>query len=279
MLKVGSKGHEVVEWQTFLASVHVFSDSFDGIYGPKTAKATKAFQSRCRLPADGIAGPNTFAKAASVGWTGFHHAKNQKVVEAAVQSGDVPGYMDPSWPSPLDENHDGKADLVYQGGSWREENLGHIEYVPAPTTNNKEAIRITNDFADNVVKVKVPQLVGVAYAPKSGEIYFHKKAIPQLLSMFNEWDKQGVLHYVKTWAGSYVPRFIRGSTRTLSNHAYGSAFDINVPWNGLGRTPALVGQEGTVRPLVTIAEQHGFYWGGRYSSRKDGMHFEIVKLI
>ena len=56
-----------------------------------------------------------------------------------------------------------------------------------------------------------------------------------------------------------MPRFVRGSTTSLSNHAFGSAFDINVPFNRLGARPALVGQKGSVRRLVKTAHRHGFY--------------------
>jgi hypothetical protein len=39
-----------------------------------------------------------------------------------------------------------------------------------------------------------------------------------------------------------------------------------------------VGQKGSVRELVQIANNNGFYWGGHFS-RKDGMHFEIAKVV
>jgi hypothetical protein len=55
--------------------------------------------------------------------------------------------------------------------------------------------------------------------------------------------------------------------------------DINVAWNGLGRQPAFVGQKGSVRELVPAAEKHGFYWGGFFASRPDGMHFEAAKIL
>ena len=87
-----------------------------------------------------------------------------------------------------------------------------------------------------------------------------------------------LLGLVLTWAGSWVPRYIRGSRSRLSNHAWGTAFDINVPWNGLRRTPAFKGQKGSVRELVLIAAKLGFYWGGWFT-RKDGMHFEVSKIL
>jgi len=84
---------------------------------------------------------------------------------------------------------------------------------------------------------------------------------------------------VKTWAGSFAPRFIRGSTVTLSNHAWATAFDVNVAWNPLGAQPALLHKIGSVRALVPLANAHGFYWGGHFQTRPDGMHFELSRLL
>ena len=64
----------------------------------------------------------------------------------------------------------------------------------------------------------------------------------------------------------------------LSNHAFGTAFDINVPFNPLGARPALIGKQGSVRELVPIANEHGFFWGGHFGKRPDGMHFEVAVL-
>jgi hypothetical protein len=97
--------------------------------------------------------------------------------------------------------------------------------------------------------------------------------------LWKAWQAKSVLPLVLTFGGSFVPRFIRGSRTVLSNHAFGSAFDINVAWNLLGNTPALVGQKGSVRPLVSIANEYGFYWGGHFNSRRDGMHFEVAKIL
>ncbi len=69
------------------------------------------------------------------------------------------------------------------------------------------------------------------------------------------------------------------ASRPLSNHAYGTAFDINAAQNGLGVEPAAIGKRGCVRELVPLANRHGFFWGGHFSKRKDGMHFEVGKLL
>ena len=59
---------------------------------------------------------------------------------------------------------------------------------------------------------------------------------------------------------------------------WSTAFDINYAWNRLGALPALRGEKGSVRELVAIAHQHGFYWGGHFS-RRDGMHFEVARVL
>ena len=71
-----------------------------------------------------------------------------------------------------------------------------------------------------------------------------------------------MLELVLTWDGSFVRRFIRCSTTNLSNHAFGSAFDINAAFNRFGAQPAFPGDQGSLFDLVPIAHQHGFYWGG-----------------
>jgi hypothetical protein len=183
---------------------------------------------------------------------------------------------DPDWPKPVDLDGDGKQDLVYLGSAERERRFGPLEWVAVE--GDASAIKITNDFvADKLVTVHVPQLVGLdCYgSPFKGNVRIHRAAALPLVDAFNEIEAAGMRPLLKSWGGSFVPRRIRGKT-TLSNHAYGLAFDINMKWNGLGVPPALAGEVGTVRPLVPIFEKYGFYWGGFYKSRKDGMHLEYV---
>lgn len=60
--KFGSTGTEVTNIQSRLKSWGYYSGSVDGIYGSKTVRAVKSFQSKNGLTADGIAGPATLAK-------------------------------------------------------------------------------------------------------------------------------------------------------------------------------------------------------------------------
>lgn len=62
-LQNGSQGGDVSNWQTYLKNKGYFTGNIDGIYGPKTLEATKAFQRAYGIGDDGIAGPKTMAAA------------------------------------------------------------------------------------------------------------------------------------------------------------------------------------------------------------------------
>jgi hypothetical protein len=171
--------------------------------------------------------------------------------------------------------------------------FGMFAYEAAPTADNPEAIRITDDWPRQHIEwVDIPQLAGKISGNESGNrkiakggMEFHKTGSSQLKAMFADWERAGLLDRIITFNGSYVPRYVRGtqpdqrSDQHLSNHAWGSAFDINAEWNPRGSVPALTGQKGSVRELVEIANRHGFYWGGHFGgSSVDGMHFELVRI-
>ena len=177
----------------------------------------------------------------------------------------------PTWPPPPSF-----LPLVGNEALW--EVFGKFSYVASPLHHNPEHITVTDNWVEeNIVSVNIPQL---AYVNKvSTNVAFHKKAKDQLQKLWNDWETAGLIHLVKTWNGSYAPRFRRGSSTFLSNHAFGAAFDINAKWNELGEIPALVGEKGSVRQLVKIANDNGFYWGGHFPNEfLDGMHFEVAVL-
>lgn len=255
-LKEGSKGPAVLKWETFLRGLELLNDrEVDEEFNAITKEATWQFQARYGLHVDGEAGPET-----------IDYATRQLGFEAKP-----PKASDDFPPKP--------RNLSPVAPDSRDNLFGKIAFVAAPAKANPEGVKITNDWAgQNLGKVVIPQIQGVRGAPSSGTIFFHKKAIHQLQSMFQAWEAAGLSKLILTWGGSWAPRFIRGSRTVLSNHSWATAFDINVPWNGLNRTPALVGEQGSVRELVQIANQHGFYWGGHFQ-RRDGMHFEVCKLL
>jgi hypothetical protein len=73
-------------------------------------------------------------------------------------------------------------------------------------------------------------------------------------------------------AGAICARFVRGSTRSISNHSWGTAIDIKLQ-NKLDG----FGDGGTQFGLLLVAElfnEEGWFWGATYS-REDSMHFEV----
>ncbi len=186
----------------------------------------------------------------------------------------------PQWPPPPDFKP-----LVT--AAQRQALFGAYEFVPDPS-RDRDGIRILGSWEqENIVTVQIPQLIGrnIRGAPANGAIRWHRLAVNQLLRLWQAWEEAGLLNRVIIWNGSYSPRFIRGrkddTAESLSNHAFGTAFDINYDpatnLNGLNAVPALVGQPGSVRELAAIARHFGFYWGGHFP-RLDGMHFEVAVL-
>ncbi len=96
--------------------------------------------------------------------------------------------------------------------------------------------------------------------------WFHKKVERINEGIHDDWG--------------HAPRPIRGSTTTASNHASGTAEDLNATQHPLGvptsRTFTTLQQRRIRRKLrVTFLGIIG--WGGDYTKRPDAMHFEIVK--
>lgn len=252
VIKRGYKGEPVEKWQTFLRGLG-FPLLVDGDFGPKTEAATIEFQrERGVKPADGIVGNCTIGAAMALGYE-------------VLPTGQLD---DRNFP----ERPDGVRSLTH---AERIAKFGSFEFEHTPTDGFPEAIRITKRSAEfRIVEVHLPQLIGVAGFPRSGKILFHAKGAAQLVALVDAWDKAGLRGKILSWAGSYFPRYVRGSRTTLSNHSWGTAFDINAAWNGLGRMPAKAGEHGSVRELVPLAVKHGFY-SGIWFSRPDGMHFEL----
>jgi hypothetical protein len=255
VIKLGSTGSAVRKWQLFLTGQGIYSGLVNGIFDEATKLASQEFQRQQQLEPDGKVGDKTIGAAMIIGFS--------------VLTDDNKGKDSSNWPAkprfkPLATNAERAA--VF----------GKFAYRYKPVPGNPENIEVIDNWArENIITAKVPQLVLIKGSDK---VSFHKKAKAQLEQLWKDWETAGLMHLVLTWAGSYNPRFIRGSNRILSNHAFGTAFDINVEWNGLGVLPPLVGRKGSVRELVELANKNGFYWGGHFT-RLDGMHFEVAKIL
>jgi hypothetical protein len=109
--------------------------------------------------------------------------------------------------------------------------------------------------------------------PIIGPMTCNTRMFPQLRAALDEIVADGLASAIHPgqYGGCYVPRFIAGTT-TLSNHAFGLAFDVNVPENERGT----VGQIN--RQVVAVFERWGFTWGGTWHYT-DPMHFELNRIV
>ncbi len=254
-VRIGMRGDRVTAWQSFLTGNGFDCGGIDGIFGEHARDATMQFQKKNGLAVDGVAGRQTLLKAASLGF--------ELIEEPAANNTSSNFPPRPAFP-PLTTN------------AQRAALFGHYDFVPAPTADDPEAIRILGGWQNNIVDVPIPQLRKALGNRAPQTMQFHRLAMKQLQGMWADWERAKLLDRVLVYDGSFVPRFVRGSNSVLSNHAFGSAFDINERFNHLGARPALVGEKGSVRELVPIANNWGFFWGGHYQGRKDGMHFEVA---
>ncbi|SFD98070.1 Putative peptidoglycan binding domain-containing protein [Chitinophaga sp. CF118] len=255
LIKINSQGALVESWQFFLTGQGFYDGPVDGNFTGEVKDATIEFQKKNDLQPDGIVGNKTFGVAMHLGFEGI---KDDSVDKSGANFPTPPPFP------PLVTNEQ------------RTPIFGKFTFVAAPIPGNKENIRITDNWeSQNIKIVSIPQLTHVKGSDK---VQFHKLAANQLTKLWKDWEEAGLLPLVLSWGGSFVPRFVRGSATTLSNHSFGTAFDINMDFNKRGALPALVSQKGCVRELVQIANNNAFFWGGHFKN-KDGMHFEIAKIL
>ena len=111
----------------------------------------------------------------------------------------------------------------------------------------------------------------------------HKKLKTEVQAIFKEMADAGFkivggdISY-RTWGSDagFKGRFPQ------SAHTYGHAFDVNPVQNYcIYANGQIVGDHyspgsdpySVTEPIINIWKQHGFYWGGDWTSLKDYMHF------
>jgi hypothetical protein len=72
----------------------------------------------------------------------------------------------------------------------------------------------------------------------------------------------------------YASRPIRGGT-AISNHASGTAVDVNATRHPLGAVHTFTSRQVAVIHDILAAVDNVVRWGGDYTGRRDEMHFEI----
>lgn len=273
---------EVQRWQYFLRRQGISQvGPVDSQFGGNTELGTKIFQMQSGLNAHGRVDEKTLEAASAFGYR-ILNSDYYKIRSSL------------SWPPK-------PANLKSPSNAWRNKLFDCFVFIQRPGNQrpDEESIVIkancsgtTSDWEDEYIINMVDNRFQFA-AGYSGRIRCHTRAAAQIKALLDVWEQESLLHLVINYAGCFVPRYKRGKAphptkghpgrrsdaiSDLSNHSFGSAFDISTTWNWLGKMPAKCGQKGSVRELVDSANAAGFYWGGHYSGRKDGMHFELTEL-
>jgi hypothetical protein len=258
VIRFKDRGDDVQKWQLFLhGQGYLFKTARDGVFGKETLARTKEFQKASKLKDDGVVGNATYGKAMLLGFEAVDFTR------------------EPEAHFPAEPDFD-----PIVGNTARQAIFGPLNYRKGGSGFGKESLICTNDFVQRKIrKVIIPQLIGIKGGPASGAVSCHTLAADQLQGLWAALGKLNLLKRVVSWEGCLAMRFIRCSTTTLSNHAFGTAFDINAATNGLGAQPALPGRPGCLYEIVPVAHKFGFYWGGHFASRRDGMHFELAKML
>lgn len=115
----------------------------------------------------------------------------------------------------------------------------------------------------------VPVELEIGFIPK--KIYCNKDLVKPLEQAFRNLIEREFVDELKTWDGCFNIRQMRG-INAMSLHSWAICIDVNAFENGLNQEPKL--SEG----FVKCFEDAGFEWGGRWSKRPDGMHFQLSKI-
>ncbi|SKA89332.1 Putative peptidoglycan binding domain-containing protein [Prosthecobacter debontii] len=268
VLRRGDKSDAVEVWQNFLVGQGFDPKGADGKFGKDTEAATIAFQKKNKLNDTGVVDNDTYAVAAVLG---FKISTDLSTAQTSV-----------NWPPR-------PTDFGPTNAEKRDAEFGWFDFKHKPEPKDYEHIEILGSWeSDNLIVVEVPELA-TALKKTKARARIHRKIKDPFLALWKAWGEASLLDRVLTWEGAFNSRFIRNKATpqnvkdknrdALSNHAWGTAFDINYEWNKLGQIPARVGKKGSVRELVQIANQYGFFWGGHFQNRPDGMHFEWGKWV
>lgn len=127
---------------------------------------------------------------------------------------------------------------------------------------------VDQDIRDAFAHVRFSQ-VGTIGFPK--KIFVNKDFQPKLEKALRNVIDRGLSKELKTWDGCFIIRNKRGLS-SLSIHAWANAVDVNAFENQLNQVPKLS------PAFVKCFTDAGCDWGGTWTSRPDGMHFQNAQI-
>lgn len=131
---------------------------------------------------------------------------------------------------------------------------------------------------DNITRIPVSELPGFPLlfgTTPLKTLSLHKKVAGVFLEFWDAVHQQGIHRKLRSFDGAFYPRHkLHDPHLPLSVHSWGAALDFNATTNGYGTPPSRMD---IPRDFVSLAEQYGMGWGGRWPGSWDGMHFEFVQ--
>lgn len=136
LLKSGDRGTAVSNLQSKLNAKGFLHGGIDGIYGPNTADAVRAFQNSNGLPVDGIAGPDTFAKLNGNSAANNNNSNSNNNSTSVNHSNTVQNN------NTTVNNNSSNSNNVYHpvsasGSNHQSSNVEDMSYRPNQTSNNQ----------------------------------------------------------------------------------------------------------------------------------------------
>ena len=129
-----------------------------------------------------------------------------------------------------------------------------------PASKNEKEIGIKIFKIKNTDrKIRLQKDAGVILAAFAAE--FHTQVEPIDDPEINDWG--------------YAYRDVRGSDSVLSNHASGTAIDLNATKHTLGARNTFTKQQAAI--IRELCKKYGIRWGEDYKGRIDPMHFEVIE--
>lgn len=157
------------------------------------------------------------------------------------------------------------------------------QWVHSPTENHwidSNLAWLPNPYSQDCINQALPSGVRAQLDTNSVGPFSVTGLAYGLASMRRVFDRvrveQPALYSQLSTAGMLCYRNIRGSTTSISNHAWGAAVDIKVGGvldtrgDGLGQLGLVI--------LAGYFNDEGWYWGGRFPT-EDAMHFEMSREL
>ena len=129
-----------------------------------------------------------------------------------------------------------------------------------PASKNEKEIGIKIFKVKNTDrKMRLQEDAGVILAAFAAE--FHAQVEPIDEGVFDDW--------------AYAYRDVRGSDSDLSNHASGTAIDLNATKHPLHAQNTFTKQQAVI--IRELCKKYGIRWGEDYKGRIDPMHYEVIE--